>query len=412
MTRLLLAFNVALLVSMPNPGLGAERSVEHGLLFEVDGVRVLRVGGTPRERGQAHGELLGREIMEFLNGFLVGKRAKLFEKKVLPMIPLMFRWPAHIREELEGMIEGVEKTLTEEERTVASLGRTLKIDDLKAFNTLGDWISLSCSTLSAWGASTVGGRTLVGRNFDFVLPEQALKAQLVIAHEPGPGRKAFHTVSFPGNLGAITALNEDGVFVSVHDVHVLPKKPGLGYTPRLVTLRLIAERASRNDAVKTALDICRKHRSIYGNNFHGASPASKGDNPFGAVIEYDSDFQVDRGATLRTVKRPGPSGIWNTNHYRSRAPPGGCPRYARLTEGFETLAGEGRRLDVEAMKNLIRRASVRITMHVAVADLESRTLHLALQRRLFLSAGKEPFHTLKWNDVFGAPETAEDDSEF
>ncbi|MHC4598172.1 MAG: C45 family autoproteolytic acyltransferase/hydrolase [Planctomycetota bacterium] len=409
-------FALVALVLLPGIPLRAEEetvSTEHGELFTVDGARVLKVWGTPRQRGRAHGLLLGREMMEVINAFLQGGRAKKFEQRVTPLVDLLFRWPKPIAEELEGLLEGLEKAVPEAKRKIASLDRTVTLNDLKAFNTLGDWLALACSTCTAWGASTEGGKTLVGRNFDYFLPPAALKHQLLIAQCAGEGTKAFVTVSFPGNLGVITFLNEDGVFGAVHDVHRLPEQPLPGYTPRLITLRMIAERVGPKNGLQEALALCRKHRSLYGNNFHIAVPAGGGADAPAGVIEYDSDGETDKGATLRLPGGEKPPRLWNTNHYRSRAPPSRCPRYAKLDEVFSEFIAGGKRFDVAGMKRLMKSAVQPSTMHQIIAELETMTFHLALQKKLLIPASEEPFHVVRWEDLFGKRQAKEkEDSEF
>jgi hypothetical protein len=56
-------------------------------------------------------------------------------------------------------------------------------------------------------------------------------------------------------------------------------------------------------------------------------------------------------------------------------------------------------------------------MHQVVADLEARTLHIALQKRLFVSASKEDFHVVTWDAVFAEggkekPASSGEESEF
>ena len=99
MTRTRIAIAVLTILLLASPLLAAEKAAEHGRLFEVDGVRVLRLWGTPHERGVAHGTLVGREIVDVVNSFLKGPWAQMYVKKVLPLVPFAFRWPDHVLEE-------------------------------------------------------------------------------------------------------------------------------------------------------------------------------------------------------------------------------------------------------------------------------------------------------------------------
>jgi hypothetical protein len=388
-----------LLLLCASPALAGEPAKDlKGSLFEVDGVKVLRVWGTPKERGFAHGALAGRHLVAIVNGFLAGDRAEAYRQKV-PLLLALFRFPPHLEEEMRGILEGIEAALPAEERVVQALGRAVTIEDVRAFNCLGDWAPLGCSTFSAWGNASEGGRTIVGRNFDYLLPLEALQSQLILAEEAAEGRKAFLTVSFPGNLGAITFLNESGVFGAVHDVRVLPKALQPGYTPRLATLRLIAEGADAAGASGLAMRLCREKASLYGNIFHLAVPF-RGGAQAALAVEYDSDRSQDGGATLRMPEGEGAAILWNTNHYRARGAPEECGRFAALQAAYEKLAAAGKKIGVEDMKDLIRAASVDFTIHVAVAEPDARTLHVALQAAPGKSAAKEPFHKVRWQDAF------------
>ena len=47
------------------------KEVKNGKLRRIDGVMVLSLNGSAYERGVAHGELLGAQIMDFLQFFLL-----------------------------------------------------------------------------------------------------------------------------------------------------------------------------------------------------------------------------------------------------------------------------------------------------------------------------------------------------
>lgn len=373
----------------------------HGELKIANDVFVLRVWGTPHERGVSHGMLVAKDFMEtvkevFKSGMI--SRAR-YENRILPLVKSSFEWPGHVMDEIRGIYEGIDLVLDDGEMRIDALDRNLMLDDMLAINTLGDWGSFACSTVSVWGSASKDGHTIVGRNFDFILPLKLIQSQFVLAEEACDGRFAFHTVAFPGTVGGITCFSEKGVFASVHDVHVMPKEPPKGCTPRLTVLRMIAEKALPRTAVQDALEICRERKTIYGNNFHVAAPAFEGGGPRAGVLEYDSNESADQGATLRLPENA--DRMICTNHYRARSKPfGQCPRYRALDEACNLLCAHLVKIDLESMKTLIAESEVKFTMHQVVADLDEKTVCIALQKRLMVPASNSGFRTLRWDEVF------------
>jgi hypothetical protein len=349
--------------SRPTPPLSGALTIEQG-------VRVLRLAGTPYEAGYAHGYLLAEEIVPFVDQFVVSLPfvvgVERYRSRVLPFVREKALFTAEEEEELRGMVDGVLAKLGPEGATLRALGRPLAIDDLKAGNTFGDWAAFACSSFSAWGALTPDGGTITARNFDYLPHAKLEQLAMLIARTPAdPARRAFVTVAYPGLLGVISGMNEDGLGLFVHDV--MPKSPTAerGIAPRLLVLRRALETLGGDDAPSQVHRLLRDTTTWMGNNIQVTSPFDGRRAPAG-IVEYDGVETKEGGAELRLAPDGG-SFVLCTNHYRLRKAPERCRRYRTIEEELTRTAAEGRQIDG---------AAARAIMAKAVQDsLGSKTLH-------------------------------------
>jgi hypothetical protein len=359
----------------------------NGSLTVEKGVRVLRLWGTPREMGQAHGHLLASEILDGLDAYVVHSPVvggpRNYEQRVVPMVRRQMVFLPEYADELAGMLAGIRAALGDEAR-VPSLGRAVELIDLEVLNTYGDWYQFACSSFSAWGALTPDGETITARNFDFPPAPILEKSQLLIATSPSdPARKRWVNVAFPGVIGVISGMNEDGVGIFVHDVR---RRKGAdhetGVNARLVALRSAIETTGASDAPRKVHARLRELKTSMGNNVHVTSPYEPGQAP-AAVIEYDGVEEQAGGADLR-VPDEGASTVFCTNHYRLRCPPSGCRRYAKLDA---LLGGERKgspRIDAaearSIMSAIVQNALFSRTMHTVIFHPASRRFELMLSK--------------------------------
>jgi hypothetical protein len=366
MKRYLVPVLIATLVAVILPFALAEESGPKvtGRFYETEGVRVLELWGTPRERGFAHGYLLAEDIVKGGNSgfaFVEQRQPGKYQTRVLPLAGMGFKFSKSEEEELAGILAGIKARLEPEERKMEALGRELSIADLKALNTFGDWYALGCSSAAVWGGLTEDGTPAVARNFDFMGLPIIQQGQFLVVVAPGPGEKDAHGfvgMTHPGSIGAVTALSAEGVFASIHDVPVkaTPKDFMQGNVPRLVAIRRIVAALPAKGAVEAAAASCKSWNTLFGNNFLVATP-EPGDGLPAGVIEYDTREELDGGAVLRAPET-GPEGerlpfVVCSNHHRLRDT-GRCGRYRTLTEA---CAGSTEALDVEALFDLAEKTA-------------------------------------------------------
>jgi hypothetical protein len=206
----------------------------------VDGLSVLMLRGTHRERGEAHGKLAGPEIMKSCEqlGGLINRRLP-GGWKASVVVSKQFQLPKKYREELEGMRAGLEQSTTPEQRKLSITGREVTVDDLVLLNTPDVFELFHCSQFSAWGSASKDGELIVGRNFDYppILPRDNF---CVIAIDPSEeGLHSTMDALFFGFIGCgISPIRDDGIYIAPNTGgpsprDILPKEPiASGYVLR------------------------------------------------------------------------------------------------------------------------------------------------------------------------------------
>lgn len=77
---------------------------------------------------------------------------------------------------------------------------------------------LGCTAFAAAGQATADGTLLVGRNFDWEAGEHFDRNKVIAVVRPDEGH-GFLSVAWPGMAGAVTGLNDAGVWCSVNGAH-------------------------------------------------------------------------------------------------------------------------------------------------------------------------------------------------
>jgi hypothetical protein len=187
----------------------------HGRVEQYQGLRILRLWGTPEQRGHAHGLLLGKDIAAAA-GAEFGKR---FGRKQ-PMLDVARKslernidWPEPLRREIEAMWRGV--LAPGAPLRVEELDRDLDLQDLLLANALDVYGLMGCSGLTVWGEQVEGGGVLTARNFDwpYTGPHMVDQAIVLVQHVEG---RAFASVTWPGYVGVITGVSSEGVAAFLH----------------------------------------------------------------------------------------------------------------------------------------------------------------------------------------------------
>ena len=399
-----------------------KKSAKSTRVSEQNDLRILKLSGTPRERGLKHGKKFAREILKLMDAFIKAEHlsggARQYERNLTRILHVM-TIPPLFRDELEGLFEGI-RAATKGKMKIPALKRNMKLEDVIAMNCIPDSAGFGCSSFAAWGAMTQRGDTIVARNLDWNYIPQLAKHQVVIVQMPDPENKrlGWASVTWPGQIGCFTGMNQEGVTVCMHDVDSGPPRQQSGFTPRSLILRETIECARADTAQRDVLNVLKDHDVAVGNNIPVGAPyrdLSK-ETPF-TVFEYDGRSSVgggpaplNEGARLRragdsmngsAANRAAPFQI-ATNHYRNR---GGalekCHRYDTMNQSLLAREESSRPLTAADAQRLLGEVDVVprgaksgiLTYHSVVFEPNRRTLQVAFCN------GKRPAPESKWNSL-------------
>ncbi len=336
-----------------------------GSLETVRGVRVLKLWGTPDQRGYAHGFLLGDDLMDSLEDTMLNERIvdapQIYESKVHGQLVRRFRFTADQRAELEGMLRGIVKAVGLQGIQLKKLHRDLDVFDLMALNSMADWYPFACSSFSAWGPATKGGEMITARNLDFIPLPGLADHVLIVYLSPGGGRLPWVSLAWPGLIGAYSAMNAEGVTVSMHDATPLQPTHQGAFVPRSLALRAAMETARAGTAIDDVKRVLIKSPAMMGNNIHVSSPYDGQPNP-AVVFEYDGNLDKHGGVTPRfSTATPSPCWLTCTNHYcvRTKAPPqqnhpfDSAKRFGTISDAVARVLESAQKINLSKAKEIL-----------------------------------------------------------
>lgn len=248
-------------------------------LSHVAGLDVLRVSGSFYDMGYQHGQALAEKIRRGpvpyfkqylerviggamkgpLSPVVWGLMRQVLGRRVLKQLPRF----AH--ETLEGLAAGADLplaslidgyTMPDSFLWVASRMMQMQRPGPAIAHRL--MLGMGCTSAIAWGDATEDGRLLHARNFDFYGVGPWPEAATVIFAQPDHGQRYVSVASAGVPLGGVTAMNEAGLTLTVHQ-HLFTDRARLGGVPTgLVGDIVMREAESLDDAEK----ILREQRPI------------------------------------------------------------------------------------------------------------------------------------------------------
>jgi hypothetical protein len=320
---------------------------------------------------------MAEDIVRLVDEFMLDPRIinnpAMYEAMLIPTVRRQFVWTDSQQAELNAILDGVKDRLGDRARS-KRLDRELVVEDLMAGNTLADWFGMFCSTFSVWGALTADGQIITARNLDFPSTAALKHLQIVVIRHGAGEARSWGGVSWPGMIGAYTAMNSDGVTITMHDAHGLKPTEAIGFTPRSLILREALENASPESFIDDVAAVFRKRHVAVGNNIHVSGPRRDGHQP-AAVFEYDANAESGDGFAVRTADSNGVAvsdALWCTNHHRLRQPPQKCWRYQRLADRLTRASRSGAKIDPKGAIRLAREVKQDTTLHT-VCFVPART---------------------------------------
>lgn len=221
-------FNQAdLVLRQPVPFPRPEKKIAHGTLRWLKGLPVLHLWGTAEERGFAHGYLIGPQIIDFFEYYVLEdswRSARRYEEIFVPFLKKNFNYPAEYLRECQAVIKGMRAAGTD--MRVKSLGREFGLSELLAINAYIERRAAfpvkepaGCTQFAFWGPLTqrseLRGGLLAARNMDGEcdLRKVTVSHFLLQAVEPSePGCRRWVSAMWPGFVGTISGVNEAGLY--------------------------------------------------------------------------------------------------------------------------------------------------------------------------------------------------------
>ncbi len=251
-----------------------------GWLERHGDIRLLKVAGSFREMGEQHGVLLRDDVLagplpyfrsfveRMLRGSLGGAAGIVWPVMQRTLGRRIARsLPPFARETLEGLVEGAgldwQAALDAATMPDAFVWLVARINQLSGrgpavMHRLALGIELGCTSALAWGDATVDGKVLHARNFDYHGVECWPQTKALILHEPDEGMRYVSAAAAGVPLGGITAMNEAGLTLAVHQ-HMFSTGAALGGTPIGVVGDLVMRQAHDLDEAQRILEA---HRPI------------------------------------------------------------------------------------------------------------------------------------------------------
>ena len=409
----------------------------NGELITVNGKPVLRVWGSHYDMGYAHGYLLADEVVEMLEDYMLGTLLDVPNYgKTRRMLTSYTRIPLTYRIEIQGVYDGMLARLGRSGLYSSTINRMLKPVDLIAWNmtaeifrlyfasVLSDDFNIACSSISGWGQGTVDGNLIFARNLDFGTPGDLLEqSSLIIAYQPSGCLKSdWVSVAWPGYVGCITGMNEEGVGVALNLGNEQPKLEELFlrignlylgmpfyYTSTAFTLRQGLENMRllfySSDPVGNFHRILRRINIMGSFDIHAFVPSNSDriqSYPPAVIIECSH-----KGVAIRTSddNQDYDPEIYSdyylavTNHHRKLAEPTSCWRYDTLVDrlnGTEILDMETA-LDIERDVAYFEGPFNTVYMTGFIPD--TREIWVSFPEDGLTAPESEPTY-FQWDDIF------------
>ena len=182
----------------------ADRTFEKGLRADINGITVVSLYGTWREMGRQYGMLMKDRLDEvyFFVNTIIEYSVGNAEKARNIIETQTAQTPYRISEFFEGAAET----------------SGLTVEQLQAVNAVERIGGLpKCSAAFCWGEYT-SGPLIIGRNYDYSDAFGLLKDDVVVTvYHPADGSLATATIGYAGEIYAVNAINEQGIFLELNN---------------------------------------------------------------------------------------------------------------------------------------------------------------------------------------------------
>jgi hypothetical protein len=392
------------------------RTADHGALRWLKGLPVLQLQGSAPERGFAHGFLVGPQIVDFFEFYVLEdswQSAARYQAEFVPFLQSHFDYYPEYLAEVDAVVEGMRASGMD--MRVEWLGRDFQRVDLLAINAYVERRAAqpspaatsslngpACTQFAFWGEATQGselaGGLIAGRNMDgeVDLRKVTVSHFLLFAVDPSePGRRRWVSAMWPGFVGTLTGINEEGLYAMEDAGGTGPGPVVDGLTPCSWVQRNILENAGSESTPESVGKAIDAFRSAGGGTFGAGSiilwAVPYRGQPAPAFVSEGDRFGTD-------IREPGevapvsPFGIMASNHYLTYGVDPDRPGLSfgkeasfsslwRYEAGMNTLAAWARQkkpLGTEEMRRLLQSVAQGTTEHSVIFRANEMTLDVAV----------------------------------
>jgi hypothetical protein len=386
-----------------------DKITEHGALIWKQGLPVLQLRGSAEERGFAHGYLVGRQIIDFFEFYIIEESwqsAKRYQNTFVPFLEGHFKYPSELLKECDAVIKGMRASGIN--MRVEALGRDFNRTDLLAINAyiesraaFPEAGSSSCTQFAFWGSQTEGsqykGGLIAARNMDGECDVRKVTVShfLVYAVAPSePGRKRWVSTMWPGFVGTLSGVNEEGLYSMENAGGSGPGPVPDGVVPCSWIQRIILEKQGSDASPQSVLQMIKPFAcstggiTAAGSIILWAEPYKGQESPAFVYEGGRAGFAMRKPSDVRPVD---PNNIMASNHHlvygfspdrpgNSLGSPVAFSSRWRYETGMQTLEAWTRQ-----RKSLGLEEAIRLLEQVAHGTTEYSVIFLANERRIFIA---------------------------
>jgi hypothetical protein len=385
------------------------KTVEHGAFSWRRGLPVLRLWGTAEERGYAHGHLVGRQIIDFFEFYILEDSWRSAERYLDIFVPFLeghFSYPPRFLKECDAVISGMQASGIN--MYVEALERDFNRTDLLAINSYIERRAAfpganpsACTQFAFWGSQTEGtelnGGLIAARNMDGECDIRKVTVShfLVYAVNPSePGLKRWVSTMWPGFVGTISGINEEGLYSMENAGGSGPGPVPDGIVPCSWIQRTILEKQGRDASPESVLKMMEPFTcsaggiTAAGSIILWAVPYKDQESPAFVYEGGRNGYAIRTPSDVRPVGR---TNIMASNHhliygfdpdrpYDSLGRPISFSSRWRYETGMNTLEAWSRQ-----GKSLGLDEAVRLLQQVAHGTTEYSVIFCANEGRLFIA---------------------------
>ncbi|MEO7405189.1 MAG: C45 family autoproteolytic acyltransferase/hydrolase [Burkholderiales bacterium] len=253
-------------------------------------VPVAVVRGTPYEMGWQLGQLMHREMQEFIPPALAGIAGELKVSQDV-LVEVWARSAAFADDRVEQEMAGLAD------------GSGVPLRTLQAMHAVPLLMPYSCSSIAAWGDATADGHLYQTRNLDWSLEVGAHEFPVIVVYVPTIGIP--HVVpSFAGVIGAHTGMNARGIVLAEMGDAPAKEMPYQVHAPHFTayfrTLLYDADSLTRTLDIFLAQPMTKRYHFVFGDgrNEHRAVKirAHSSEAPDRRVIVWKDNDPTDEFA--------------------------------------------------------------------------------------------------------------------